>query len=60
MVYFTVTCFLPIPIVLLSRYIPGSYGKEGFGKLGTLTHKCIVVLIASGLLSECPTICEPG
>jgi hypothetical protein len=51
MVYFTVFSFLPIPIVLLARFIPGG-NKTRFGKLGTMTHKVIIVVIAAALLSK--------
>ncbi|KAI5795587.1 hypothetical protein EDC01DRAFT_629523 [Geopyxis carbonaria] len=50
-VYFTVFCFLPIPLVLLSRFVPRTAGKAKFGKLGTLSHKVMIVLTASGLLT---------
>lgn len=49
-VYFTIFSFLPIPIVLLARFIPGN-NKTRFGTLGTMTHKVIIVVVAAGLLT---------
>lgn len=42
-----------MPLVLLSRFVPRTAGKAKFGKLGTLSHKVMIVLTASVLLSEC-------
>jgi len=49
-IYFTVFSFLPVPMVLAARLVP-SPTKAKFGKLGTTTHKVIIVVIAGLLLS---------
>jgi len=49
-IYFTVFSFLPVPMVLAARFVP-SPTKAKFGKLGTTTHKVIIVVIAGLLLT---------
>jgi amino acid transporter len=50
LVYLAVFCFMPFPIVLISRWTSRRENKARFGKLGTLTHQVIIVLVAATLL----------
>lgn len=53
-VYFTGFSAAPIPIVLAARFIPGS-GKQKFGKLGSMSTKVYIVVVASLILSMSPS-----
>ncbi|TGZ84024.1 hypothetical protein EX30DRAFT_361985 [Ascodesmis nigricans] len=50
MMYFLVFCFMPIPVVLLSRFVP-STTKQKFGTPDRLIHKVFIVLTAGVLLT---------
>lgn len=51
MIYFLVFCFIPIPIVLASRFTPSTTLKQKFGNPDRLIHKVFIVITASFLLT---------
>ena len=46
MLYLAGFAFMPAPIVLLARFVPGG-DKQRFGKLGSMNHKVLIVVAAA-------------